>query len=66
MNAGEIVRFIVSAARKDANVVPEQLLSEGDEYEAAYYTKLIARAVATMLLPFGYTEKSVMTRFRYS
>lgn len=66
MNAGEVIRFIVSAARKEANVVPEQLLSEGDEYEAAYYTRLIARAVATMLLPFGYTEKSVMARFRYS
>ncbi len=66
VNAGEIIRYVVTAARKGENIVPEQLLSENDVYESAYYSRLIARAVATMLLPFGFNEKKVMSLFRYS
>lgn len=66
ISAGQAIRFVVTAARKDRNVVPEQLLSANDAYASGYYTRLIARAVATMLFPFGYTEERVLSMFRYS
>ena len=66
VNAGDVVRYIISASRKERNVVPEQVLTESDEYEPKYYLRLIARALSTMLLPFGYTEKKILSVFRYS
>lgn len=65
ISAGQVIRYVVSQDRRERNVVPEQLLADGDEYEPAYYTRLIARALSTMLLPFGYTEDRVLSMFRY-
>lgn len=66
VSAGEVVKYVVAAAEKGRNIVPVQLLGAGVEYEAAHYTRLIARAVATMLLPFGYTEERVLSMLRHS
>ncbi len=66
VSAGEVIRYVVAAARKDRSIVPEQLITGNDAYEAGYYSRLIARALATMLFPFGYDEKKILSMFRYS
>ena len=65
-SAGETVRFVVAPEGSGGRIIPEQLLSGGELYDARYYTGLVARAVYTMLSPFGYTEERVISALRRS
>ncbi len=65
-HAGESVRFIVAPGGSAGRIVPEELLSGGELYDPRYYTRLVARAVSTMLSPFGYTEERVISALRHS
>jgi DNA polymerase elongation subunit (family B) len=65
-HAGEAVRFIIATAGGRNRVVPEQFFSSGEIYDVSYYTRLVARAVSTLLSPFGYTEEKVISAFKRS
>ncbi len=66
LNAGETVRFVVAPDGNGSRIIPEQFLSGGELYDAYYYTRLVARAVSTMLSPFGYTEERVLSMLKRS
>jgi len=40
------------------------MLKGNERYDARRYRRLIARAMETMLLPFGFTEERIMDIFR--
>lgn len=63
VHAGEAVSYVLASGMHSE--VPVQVLGN-EEYSASGYRRLIARAMATMLLPFGYDEKRVLDYFRCS
>jgi DNA polymerase-2 len=66
VNAGETVRYLVTRDSGGKAAVPAEQLKGDENYDARYYTVLIARALSTMLCPLGLTEKRMLEMLRCS
>ena len=65
VNAGEVVRYLVTRDVEGKAAIPAGQLDGNENYDAHYYTRLVARALSTMLCPLGFTEKKILGMLRY-
>ncbi|MEA3199306.1 MAG: polymerase [Thermoplasmata archaeon] len=63
---GDRVRFVITdaASRDPAQRVREKRLGPPDHYDIEAYETLLARGVASLLLPFGYDEAKALAALR--
>ena len=64
---GDVVRYVVldNASRDATRRVVEARLLKGDEaYDRAFYERAVLRGVASLLLPFGWTEERLADALR--
>jgi DNA polymerase elongation subunit (family B) len=62
INAGEAIEYVLTEGEQ--REMPACMLKGNERYDARRYRRLIARAMETMLLPFGFTEERIMDIFR--
>ena len=63
--AGQTVKYIVVDADNklpERRVLPVQLVDNANHYDVEEYLKLMVDAIYTILSPFGFTKKRLMTR----
>ena len=63
--AGQTVKYIVVDADNklpERRVLPVQLVDNANHYDVKEYLKLLVDAIYTILSPFGFTKKRLMTR----
>ncbi|MEM3851791.1 MAG: DNA polymerase domain-containing protein [Methanomassiliicoccales archaeon] len=66
IRAGQAFTYLLADGMGEFIAKPSLSITGREKYSIAAYRKLVARAVATMLHPFGYTEERVIELFRHS